>query len=328
MSGFNIEADGFETVYAGGCGGGTFDVSGTITLTPTGGGEPPAPEPPRWPDATTTGVRRSTRVVTAPVHPGDTIAGSTYTVNAANAVYEALEFHHLVVVRAPSARFVDCRFSGLDTVPPGSTALLSVRDDRPANGPVPSAIAEHCTFRPRRTGVLHDAFRGSNATLRRVDISGVVDALHLFGSTQVADPWAGNVLLEDSYLHDFQVPRDPGRPSGYAHADGVQIVGGSNIVIRGNSLGSARKASIMIVPTRNNTRDILIEGNLMGRSEAAVNANDHRAPGGVIQGLRIIDNVFERQPIAMIITRNTRDAAVITGNEWADDGSEPPVRNG
>jgi len=325
VSGFNIEADGYQTVYAGG----TFDVSGTLTLTPTGGGEPPAPEPPRWPDATTTGVRRPTTLLST-ARPGDTINATTYTVHTPGAVFEGVEFQHLVVVRAAGVTFRDCRFSGLDTVPPGSTALLSVRDDRPANGPVPSATLEHCTLRPRRTGVLHDAIRGSNLTVRRCDISGVVDGVHIFGSTAVADPWAGNVLIEACYMHDFIVVRDPGRPSGYSHNDAVQIVGGSGITIRGCDLGAARKASVMVVPTRNNTGRITIEDCRIGASESGVNVNDSRNPDGPIRGLVIEGNEIARQQHGILVSGRTLDQAApaISGNVWADDGSPVPVRRG
>lgn len=335
MNGFNIEVaelvedDGFRTIHPRVHRPGRYRISGEVTLEPLDA--PPEPEPPRWPDATTTGVSGPTRLVTAPVHPGDSIAGTTYTVNTPAAVYQGLEFHHLVVVRAPGAVFTDCRFSGLDAVPPASTALFSVRDDRPANTPVPSATLTRCTLRPRRIGVLHDAIRGSNITVRRCDISGVVDGLHIFGSTAVADPWAGNVLVEDTFMHDFIVVRDPGRPSGYSHNDAIQVVGGSNIVIRDSDLGSARMASLMVVPTRNNCSDITIEGCLIGESEAGINISDTRNPSGPLRGLTIRGNTFHHQPIPMIASARTLDQAspAIVGNEW-DDGATPgpTVRRG
>jgi len=338
VSGFNIEADGFETVYAGGCGGGTFDVSGTLTLTPSDA-EPPAPEPPRWPDATTTGVPHGTALttVTAPIHGGDTLGGTAtravYTCRVAGATYTGLRFPQLVQVAAPNVTFRNCSFVGVPD-PGGSTALLLIRDDRPANGPVPSATVTRCTFKPTvrpRAGHLFDAIRGSQVRVTACDISRCIDGVHIFGSTQVGDPWAGHVTVEGCWVHDLTVAPDPGQAAtgGLSHNDAIQIVGGSSIHVVGNDLGDARMASVMCTPTgRNATSDIVIRNNRIGVSSSGINVNDSRLPGP-IEGLVIEGNEFSRQPTPMIGSRRTMDRAAVNGNIWTDGGTPgPTVRNG
>jgi hypothetical protein len=332
----SIEQDGFRTLYVV-PGAGTYDISGRITLTPVGDGGPPEPEEPefQWPGPDTTGVPTGTALTTvaAPVHPADTISGDThrrvYTCRTPHAVYRGRRFPFLVQVAVPGVQFVDCEFSGVRD-PGGSTALLLIRDDRPTGQPVPSASATRCTFSPdtpARAGHLFDAVRGSQFRLTGCEITGTIDGVHIFGSTQRDDPHAGHVLVESCWMHDLVVAPDPGQAAtgGLSHTDAVQIVGGRNIHIVGNDLGDARMASVMLAPgTRNDraTGNILIRRNRIGVSKAGINVNDTRLPGA-IEGLVIEDNEFTRQPTAIIMTARTRTVAVVTGNEWSD-GSQPP----
>jgi hypothetical protein len=335
VNGFNIEVaelvedDGFTTIHMTGGGGGTFDISGRVTLTPADHVEQP-PQPPRWPDATTTGVPDGTPLttVTAPVHPADTITGGTYHCRVPGARYEGLRLPFLVQVHAPGVQFKHCRFTGTRN-PPGSSAMLLIRDDRPAVGPPPSATATRCTFIPDHPSGTLDAVRGSQFRLTACEIARTVDGVHIFGSTQRSDPHAGDVLVERCWVHDLRVFPDAGRPDGFTHNDDSQLVGGSRVHLIGNRLEGGRKAAVMVGPSRNDIADLWILDNYLGVSAAAVNLNDSRGPGPIL-GLRIEGNTIARQTHGLLISGRTLDRGTpaITGNTWADDGTPVPVRRG
>jgi hypothetical protein len=330
-----IEGDGFTTVHAT---GGTFDITGRITLTPVDCGPVDPPEPEwTWPGPATTGVPHGVELatITAPIG-ADTMTATAYVVMRAGAEFRNIRFERLVTVRAPGVKFINCWFAGVEN-PGSSVALLNIRDDRPATGAVPSASATRCTFLPThrpRAGHLLDAVRGSQVRLTACEIAHTVDGVHIFGSTAADDPHAGHVLVESCWIHDLTVAPDPGQSAtgGLTHNDAVQIVGGSSIHIVGNDLGDARMASIMLAPgTRNarSTGDIVIRRNRIGVSSSGINVNDSRLPGP-LQGLVIEDCEVARQPKGIIVSGRALDTggAVITGNTWADDGSPVPVRRG
>jgi hypothetical protein len=99
-------------------------------------------------------------------------------------------------------------------------------------------------------------------TLRRVDIHDVAEGPRISGD---------NVTIEDSYVHNLvQV--------GANHTDAVQVVGGSGIVVRGNTLrvdnpasGSLGNAAFQFGEEEAPVRDCLVEGNFLDGGNYTVN---------------------------------------------------------
>ena len=117
-------------------------------------------------------------------YAADTFSGVKFVVNTANAVFDGYQFDHLVEVRAPGVVFRNCAFRGADPNPPDS-GLLLVSSSSPASTGE-RVLIEDSTFAPRSTSMV-DGVRGSHFTLRRVEITGTVDGVHIHGSADRND---------------------------------------------------------------------------------------------------------------------------------------------
>jgi hypothetical protein len=99
-------------------------------------------------------------------------------------------------------------------------------------------------------------------TLRRVDIHDVAEGPRISGD---------NVTIEDSYVHNLvQV--------GANHTDAVQVVGGSGIVVRGNTLrvdnpatGTLGNAAFQFGEDKAPVRNCLVEGNFLDGGNYTIN---------------------------------------------------------
>jgi hypothetical protein len=173
---------------------------------------------------------------------------------------------------------------------------------------------------PRVPSSDYNGIMGSGFVATRVDIHGVVDAVHIYGD---------QVLVRRSWLHgNSHFVHDPnwdGRPS---HDDSIQIVGGDHIRIRRNTLGGAYNAGVQITEDYSTVTDVAITGNLAGGGSCTVNVS--QKGGGPIPGLRITDNRFRHtqriRGCAIIRPRTTRIASA--RNTWVRSGARVALRNG
>jgi hypothetical protein len=119
----------------------------------------------------------------------------------------------------------------------------------------------------------------ANYTARRVDVSGCADGLKV----------AGNVVVEDSYIHDQR--KGPG-----THNDGVQASAGSNIVLRRNRiLGPFQQstAALMFGTGIGPISNVLVEDNFLSGGGYMVYFLDQEKGYGPPTNVRIIDNVID-----------------------------------
>lgn len=294
-------------------------------------------EPLRKPDASTTGVRDGvqlrTLVATNVPYPNDTFnsAGTVFTIRTPGASYRGFQFNAFVEVRARAVTFSDCLFRGSTTPPPTSVALLTVRDDRPANGAFPTAQVDSSTFEPANPTPFIDGVRGSNLLLRKVEITRTVDGVHIYGSTARNDPGAGNVIITQSWIHDLtRFPSDGSHPDG-SHNDGVQIVGGSNIVINESRIdGEIYNAGVMITEDRNNVSNVVLANNWMAGGGCTINVFDGAPARPAITGLTFVFNEFVRgstknRDCAMVVSDPSQVGLQQLGNRWADGSTPQPT---
>ncbi len=248
----------------------------------------------------------------------------------ANAVYDGYRFDQLVEVRAPGVQFRNCSFRGTDPNPADS-ALLYVRPETFAVGQ-PSALVVDSTFIPRAPNNHIDGVRGSNFTLRRVEISRTVDGVHVHGTPVRLDPHAGNVTIAGSWIHDLIHYKDTSHTDG-THNDGLQIVGGRNISVTGTRIdGTIYTSAFMIAKDRNDISNVTINGNWLAGGSVTINVADKTYEP--IRGLIMNDNVFTRgstaiADFAMLVGSRTRTISTATGNTWHDRTTPSPyMRNG
>ncbi len=278
------------------------------------------------------GATGPTTTLTAASRPyaGDYISGSNFVVTTPNAVYEGFQFDHLVVVRAPGVVFRNSIFRGAQ-VNPSDSSLLLVDPATQASGQ-PSALVEDSTLIPRVPSSTIDGVRGSNFTLRRVEITSTVDGVHIHGTTNRTDPNAGHVTIADSWIHDLIHYDDNSHTDG-THNDAVQIVGGSGITISGTRIsGSVYTAAIMVAKDRNDISDLTITGNQLAGGAVSVNIADKAYTP--ITGLALTNNTFTRgttrlTDFAMLVGTKTRAISTASGNTWHDGSTPAPImRNG
>lgn len=264
-------------------------------------------------------------------YPGDYISGVKFIVTTPGAVYDGWQFDYLVEVRAPGVRFTRSAFRGVTSTPPDS-ALLLVSPDTFGAGQ-PSALVEDSTFQPSTPSNTIDGVRGSNVTLRRVEITGTVDGMHIHGTTSRTDPYAGNVTIEDSWIHDLPHYMDASHSDG-SHNDGIQIAGGHNIRVTNNRIdGTIYNAGLMITQGRNDVYDLTISNNHLAGGGCTINIWDKNVPYPMTN-VTMNSNTFTRgstrnTDCAMIVSLDTRAVATATANTWHDGTTPTPyMRNG
>ena len=122
---------------------------------------------------------------------------------------------------------------------------------------------------------------GANFTVKRANIHGVVDQIHVTG---------GSVRIEASWLHDnLHFAKDPYHRDG-SHDDNVQVQGGSSITIVGNHLSGAHNAALQVTQDRSAVSALRFTGNWVDDGGCTVNiAQKKRGP---IRGITVSENVF------------------------------------
>jgi hypothetical protein len=176
------------------------------------------------------------------------------------------------------------------------------------------------TLRAQNRSLHIDGIAGANFTARGLDVSHVVDTVKVIGP---------NVTVLDSYLHDhYYSADDPNQPDGHTHDDGVQIEGGTNILVRGNLIVGAHNAAVMITQNFSQTGNVRIDGNWMENGACAINVTQ-LGRGSPIVGLSITDNDFGSGAYGMTCPmRLPRTSSfAVAGNRWLADGAIPVVPN-
>lgn len=175
-------------------------------------------------------------------------------------------------------------------------------------------LVEDSTLVAANPSVHTDGLSGAHFTARRLDISRVVDPIKVIGP---------NVLIEDCWLHDtFHSTNDPTQRDGVTHDDGIQIEGGSNIVVRGNVISDAHNAAIMITQNHSATSDLLIEDNVLSGGACQVNITE-KPRGTALTGVTIRDNTFRPGSYGTTCPMRLPSSSPIneSDNTWEADGS-------
>lgn len=233
----------------------------------------------------------------------------TLVVSTAGAVVDALDIYGDLVIKAPNVTVRRTIVRGTRT----SSALLNAATPSATNLLVEDSQLVAAFPTPSVNGVT-----GGNYTMRRVEVSGTVDGfgIHL-----------PNVRIESSWVHDttwFAV--SPYHSDG-SHNDAVQVHGGSNIRIVGNTLEEANNAAIMMTQDYSRTFDVDIVGNWMNHGGCTVNIHDK---GSVMADIVATGNRFGRSTrvVDCAVIRSSQVQLSASGNVWDDNGTAVRIRNG
>lgn len=221
---------------------------------------------PATPGPSNTGVRPG---VTLREHRGD------LTVTAAGTVLQGLDIYGYVNVKAKDVVVRDCIIRGgvqgkqsACVMCAGNAYSLTIEDTE--------IVAQNPSY--QANGIF-----GWNITARRLNIHGVIDQCHFYG--------AGNVTLENSWLHDnLHYENDPGWGGKPSHDDSIQIQSGTGYRILGNRLEGATNAAIMITQDAGAVADVMIRDNWLDGGACTVNiAQKSRPP---FSNIDVVGNVF------------------------------------
>jgi len=247
------------------------------------------------PDAGNTGVPSG---VALTVHEGDLVLSTP------GQVVDGLDIHGFVKVAAPNVTIRNSIIRGYSTTI--QRALLS----NTTSGA--SVLVEDSELVAASPSPYIDGVRGSNITVRRSEIHGVIDTFHIFGN---------NVTIEGSWLHgNVHFENDPLQDNTPSHDDSVQIQIGSNIRITGNTIEGAFNSGIQFTQDEGLVSDVQIVKNWADGGGCTVNFAEKGK--GPFLGIVITDNVFGRDmrvsDCAIIAPSTTTPKLTVARNVFVD----------
>ncbi|HKT02833.1 MAG TPA: right-handed parallel beta-helix repeat-containing protein, partial [Rugosimonospora sp.] len=236
---------------------------------------------PRHPDASCTGVPAGVAL--------RSVAGNV-TVTTAGTVIDAQDIHGCVRVQAPGVVIRRSRISCANFI-----AVASFHGDYRGTGLLIEDSEVDCDDGPG-TGV-----SDSDITALRLNIHGCENGFSLDSDVQVSD----------SYVHDLF-------NSATSHTDGIEMEGGTNIVVTHNTLLDGPGTSAIITdPTK--MSNLTISDNLL-----AGGAYTLYCPRDTSSGVRVLDNRVSREYYATGGQygpwTDCQKVAQVSGNIWDDTG--------
>ncbi len=232
---------------------------------------------------------------TGPLSPDDELRHlSSITITEDGTVLEGVWVTGIIDVRADNVTIRDFKVE--------ATSYYGIRAIYGASG---LTIEDGEIF-----GMSSAAIYGGNFEVRRVDI-------HDSGSDGIKP--TGNALIENNWFRRLGSKPD-------SHADGIQMVGGSDVVIRENyfdmrsGLSEFNNSICIIIQTNNGPVDnILIKGNRINGGGYSVQVRDKGTGYGPPTNVRIYDNRFGRD--AQFGPWVTDGHVSKEGNVWDDTGA-------
>jgi hypothetical protein len=291
---------------------GTVAPGPTAVPVPTSPGSPTSDSPTTAPGRPSKGGGRPGSGNTGvPAGTDLTRRDGTLVITKAGAVYDALDIHGFVIVKAPDVTIRRSIIRGGQTT--RNTGLVMVTDANARN-----FVLEDSELVPEFPSVHLNAIKGWNYTMRRVNGHGTVDIAEIYGD---------NVRIESSWLHgNTPYANDPNQHGGPSHDDGIQVQGGHHITIVGNTITGASNAALMITQNVSDVSDLTFNGNWVDGGACSVNAN--AVPRASMSGLTVSGNRFGHgtriADCSVLSSRTTQ--LVAEGNVWDDTGSAVRIR--
>ena len=157
---------------------------------------------------------------------------------------------------------------------------------------------------------------GGNFTLERVNIHHVVDQVHV--------TTLGNVNILHSWLHsNTHFVNDPNWGGGPSHDDNIQLIGGSNILVKNSRIEGSKNAAIMVGQNHAPIKNLRIEGNLIGGGACSINVSPKGYGDMLSYGNFVTGNVFQRnqtQHLGCAVIAPAASLPTMSGNTWAETG--------
>jgi hypothetical protein len=243
----------------------------TPTPTPT--------KPVTSPPPTTTPVVTVTTGYGVPTGTKLTVVNGNMTVTQAGTVIDGIDLRGNLLVQADNVTVRNSVIRG------GAAATQSVALVQ-AWWQAKNFRIVNSTIKAQNRSLHVDGLSGSNFTAEGLDISGVVDATKVIGS---------NVTIRNSWFHDpIHSDSDPNQPDGKTHDDGIQIEGGTTVLIEKNKIAGFHNAAIQVTQNYAVTHAVTIRSNQLSGGGCQVNVTQKGNGGGgkAITSFAITSNGF------------------------------------
>jgi hypothetical protein len=220
------------------------------------------------------------------------------TITKAGTVIDGKDIHGRVIVKAENVTIKNSIVRGLDG---GSKyGLVDAMSGKAGLKIYDTTIV---ATKPNYTV---NGIMGWNFELHRVNIHNTVDQVHIAGS---------NVVVKDSWLHQtMHYTNDPTHSDG-SHDDNIQIVGGSNITITGNTMTDSQNAAMMVNTSRGSVSNLTVANNKLDNGDCIVNVTSK----GSVSGMKVTNNTFGRNAsIKNCPVYSTVAPVAMSGNTWTD----------
>lgn len=191
------------------------------------------------PNANNTGVIPGTALI-----PWEKTAVNTNTFEVDSSfngqtIMNRIIYGDITVTATGDVTFRNCRFVGGNHQATVDTGIVYGQQQRGGTGVVKLI---DCTIEARKPALNRDGVRGVRLQVERCNISKVIDGMGFFVETKY-NKTTVDVIAQGNYVHDlvYFYPDYKNGTSGAVwhsdgtHNDGVQIQGGANILIKGNT---------------------------------------------------------------------------------------------
>lgn len=279
------------------------------------------------PSDATTGVVRGTAL-----KPYNT-SGADLIISKDGTVLDGLEIWGDIKVRAANVTIKNSRLHGGSAIPKSNTGIVDANDAR-----VKNLVVQDSTILPQRASYYRDGIVGHDYTSLRNNVTQTNDGLGIFN--RPGGPTAANVTAKGNYIHGLTYwSNDPAHRDG-SHNDGIQVQGGENIHIAGNTVvGNMVRGAGSAAPSRGlhtttamllqqNTaklKNVSVEQNYIddGLTSVTLDSTSHKQSS---LELSLKNNYFGRNQYAWdgakyqirVINRAATTVAGLGTNKWSD----------
>jgi hypothetical protein len=255
------------------------------------------------------------------------------TITTPGTVIDSMDVYGFIKVRAANVTIRNSYIHG--GVATSNTGLVDAM-----YGAAINTTVLNDTLVPDYPSVWIDGVFGHDMTVKGSNMWNVVDGIGTF-KPGLSATGNDNVNIEGNYVHDlFYAAPDPNHGDNHTHNDGIQIQGGGNIRIVGNTLlclagtasnmrspyyPAATGQAIALTPNASAIHDLVIDGNWMDGGAQSIGGTTAL---GLNSGISITNNRFGhlQWPVNRFGSR-TRWAIVLpdapitmTGNVYDDTG--------
>lgn len=283
------------------------------------------------PAPVTTGVPAGTKLT-----PYNT-SGKDLIITKDNTVLSGLMIYGDIKVRAKNVVIKDSYLRGGKSTPKNNTGIIDANDAAVIN-----LVVSGNTIAPDAPSTTRDGIVGHDYTAKNNHIYGTNDGLGIFnkpgGSTNANVSATGNYIHSlTMFVNDSSQPRATGN-------DGIQVQGGSNIKIVGNTIvasvvqrgpkvakGATSKGNTGITLQQNVSKlaNVVVEKNWVDNGKASIKI-DHTASKFSSVAVTVRENSIGRNQLdygngsKYPVRISSQAASTVTGlstNKWADNGA-------